>query len=99
SRRSSPSATLFRSLFGEVFGLDGLCRELQRSVELLGLVVFVAILGRRSRLGVDLLRSLRLLVLLLIGALVLGGFVLGLRLLLGLFLRCLVSGLLLGLRL
>src|SRR5699024_10512594 len=87
------------TVLGEVFGLDGLSRELQRSIELLGLVAvvtLVVILGGRGRLGIDLLR---LLVLLLIGGLVLGGFVLG-RLLLGsLFLRCLVSGLLLSLRL
>src|SRR5699024_4236605 len=82
------------TVLGEVFGLDGLSRELQRSIELLGLVAVVAlvvILGGRGGLGIDLLR---LLVLLLIGGLVLGGFVLG-----SLFLRCLVSGLLLSLRL
>src|SRR5699024_11139655 len=90
----------FEPLFGEAFGLDGLGIELQRSVELLDLVALVAILERRSRLGVVLLRSLRLLVLLLIGALVLGGYVVVLRLLLGcLFLGGLVSGLLLSLRL
>src|SRR5699024_62844 len=87
------------TVLGEVFGLDGLSRELQRSVELLGLVAVVTLVvirGGRGGLGLGLLR---LLVLLLIGGLVLGGFVLGRLLLGGLLLRCLVSGLLLGLRL